>query len=409
MNESAQPKRRIAIACGGTGGHLFPGLAVAGQLVQRGCDLTLMISPKEVDQQSAQAAPGLEFFTVPAIGLVAGHRLAFLRGCVRSYAACRRLFQQHPPCATLAMGGFTSAPPVLAAKRIGARTFLHESNTIPGRANHWLSWLVDISFVGFPCAAQGLQHHKTTVTGTPVRPEFQPRDAAACRSELGLDPARPVVLVMGGSQGAQGINERLLECLPSLARLAPEWQWIHLTGQAGLDKVREGYAATPLRALVLPFLARMELAMGAATLAISRAGASSLAELAAMRLPPILIPYPAATDDHQTCNARSFAASGAAILFEQSRPAEALARCVGDLMRDVAGREKMQTALGQWHHPRAAEQIAEVMLRAVDQHEARVDRRAKGSDPSSPPERNATRRAGLPPGKPVLSRPRTCP
>ncbi|MCX6927634.1 MAG: glycosyltransferase, partial [Verrucomicrobia bacterium] len=139
MTPSLQPSIRVAIACGGTGGHLYPGLAVAEQLVQRGCAATLLISPKEVDQQAVQGVSGMDVVALPAVGLKRGGEISFVRGFVKSYRAAARLFKAHPPQVALAMGGFTSAPPVLAARRSGARTFLHESNTIPGRANQWLS------------------------------------------------------------------------------------------------------------------------------------------------------------------------------------------------------------------------------------------------------------------------------
>src|SRR5215468_9980863 len=206
----------IAIACGGTGGHLFPGLSVAEKLLQRDCVVTLLISPKEVDQEGVKMASGMEIVTLPAIGLQRGGELAFLRGFKKSYGAARRFFKANRPDAVLAMGGFTSAPPILAGKRLGAQTFLHESNTIPGRANRWLSWVVNRAFVGFPSTATLLHNRNVTVTGTPVRPQFQPGDAEACRAALGFDPARPLVLVMGGSQGASGINELVVLALPLL-------------------------------------------------------------------------------------------------------------------------------------------------------------------------------------------------
>ena len=363
MNE---PSTSVAIACGGTGGHLFPGLAVAEQLVQRDCAVTLLISAKEVDQQAVKMAAGMEIVTLPGVGLQRGGELAFLRGFSQSYRAAKKHFETHPPQAALAMGGFTSAPPILAAKAFGAQTYLHESNTIPGRANRWLSRVVNRAFVGFPSATDRLKNPKVTVTGTPVRPPFQPSrqgGTGLCRAALGLEPARPVLLVMGGSQGACGINELVLQSLPLLAKLAPELQWFHLTGPSQAERVRQAYAALKLKAVVHPFFAQMELALGAASAAISRAGASSLAELAAMRLPAVLVPYPAATDNHQFENARAYQQTGAARLLEEKNASpEALAHLLLALVESSAVRERMQGALAHWHAPGAAQDIADAIL-----------------------------------------------
>lgn len=183
---------------------------------------------------------------------------------------------------------------------------------------------------------------------------------------MGLDSARPVLLVMGGSQGASGINELVLRTLPLLGAQGPEWQWFHLTGPADAQRVAQAYAALELKAVVRPFFAEMDMVLGAATVAISRAGASSLAELAAMRVPAVLVPYPAATDNHQFHNARAFEATGAACLLEQkSATPETLLQLLVELIERPAVCEKMRSALGQWHAPHAAEQIAEAMLSAV--------------------------------------------
>jgi len=366
MTPSDQPPVRVAIACGGTGGHLFPGLAVADHLVRRGCAVTLVISPKEVDQRAVESVSGLEVVTLPAVGLTRGGEFAFVRGFIQSYRAAAKRFRSSPPQAALAMGGFTSAPPILAARRAGARTFLHESNTIPGRANRWLSRVVHCAFVGFPAAAGRLRHRSVTVTGTPVRSGFQVREAGVCRARLGLDPARPVLLVMGGSQGASGINDLVLGSLPLLAGRAPDWQWFHIAGSGDTEKVTRAYAALGLKAVAHPFFDRMELALGAATAAVCRAGASSLAELAALRVPAVLIPYPAATDNHQFHNARAFEATGAARLLEQKTATpEMLVQLLSDLVEKPAVHAKMQDALAQWHAPNAAEQIVEAMLAVV--------------------------------------------
>jgi UDP-N-acetylglucosamine--N-acetylmuramyl-(pentapeptide) pyrophosphoryl-undecaprenol N-acetylglucosamine transferase len=356
----------IAIACGGTGGHLFPGLSVAEKLLERDCAVTLLISPKEVDQEAVRSASGMEIVTLPAIGLQRGGEVAFLRGFKKSYGAAKRLFKTSRPDAVLAMGGFTSAPPILAGKRLGARTFLHESNTIPGRANRWLSWVVNRAFVGFHSAAGRLNNRKVTITGTPVRASFKPRDAGSCKAELGFDPQRPLVVVMGGSQGASGINDLVIRSLPTLAKLAPNVQWFHLAGPRDSQKVRQAYERLKVKAVVYSFFCGMEVALGAASAAISRAGASSLAELAAMRVPSVLVPYPVATDDHQLHNARAFAETGAArILEQQGATAEAMAEQIVDILNCPTTRQKMQSALAQWQAPRAAEEIANTMLEAV--------------------------------------------
>jgi UDP-N-acetylglucosamine--N-acetylmuramyl-(pentapeptide) pyrophosphoryl-undecaprenol N-acetylglucosamine transferase len=354
----------VAIACGGTGGHLFPGLAVAEELKKRGCQIALLISPKDVDQQAVKSAQGFEIFTLPAVGLQNRNYFSFAKSFWNSFRASRKIFKQRQPDAVLAMGGFTSAPPILAARKFRAKTFLHESNTIPGRANRFLARFVDEAFVGFPEAAARLKACKVSVTGTPVRPQFHPRDAAACRTALGLEPNCPTILVMGGSQGASGLNEMILSALPLIA--GKNWQWLHLTGANDFEKVKQTYAARAIKSVVKPFLAEMDLALGAATISVSRSGASSLAEIAAMRLPSLLVPYPTAADNHQFFNATAFEKTGAAKLLEQKNSTpEKVARILVELIENETMRSKIQSALAQWHAPKAAEHIAENILNAI--------------------------------------------
>jgi UDP-N-acetylglucosamine--N-acetylmuramyl-(pentapeptide) pyrophosphoryl-undecaprenol N-acetylglucosamine transferase len=298
--------------------------------------------------------------------LTRGKVLAFARGFAQSYRAAKKLFKMEQPEAVLAMGGFTSAPPVLAGRSAGAPTFLHESNTIPGRANRWLSWTVSEAFVGFSESALRLHTKNVKVTGTPVRPQFQAADAGTCREALGLDPKRPVLLVTGGSQGASGLNDLVLATLPFLARLAPDWQLFFLTGPNDAGKVERICAENKMRAVVRSFFGEMHLALGAASVAISRAGASSLAELAAMRVPAILVPYPAATDNHQFYNARAFEKTGAAVLMAQRTAApELVAQKVVELAENTPARERMCASLAGWHAPQAAERIAESIMQAI--------------------------------------------
>ena len=280
------------------------------------------------------------------------------------------------------MGGFTSAPPALAARSAGAKTFLHESNTIPGRANRFLSGFVDAAFVGFPEAAGRLKGNNTTITGTPVRPQFSfaedPAEAllkaASSRVALGLEPDRPTVLVVGGSQGASGLNEMILSVLPLVA--ARNWQWLHLTGGNDFEKVKSAYVAQGIKAVVKPFLAEMDWALGAATACVSRSGASSLAEIAAMRLPSLLVPFPAAADNHQFFNAAAFEKNGAAIVLEQKNSTpEKVAAILTGLVENQEARSQTQAALAQWHAPKAAEQIAENILQALARQREKVKSR----------------------------------
>lgn len=363
MTKPRDTQTNIAIACGGTGGHFFPGVAIAGQLAVRGCHVTLIISPKEVDQQAASAVRGMEVLTLPSVALSGGNLIGFARGFWKSYRGALRHFASRSPRAVLAMGGFTSAPPVLAGRRLGAAAFLHESNSYPGRANRWLAHFAQEVFVGFPCAKTRLLNQHVTVTGTPVRAEFEPHDACGCRVALGLDADLPLLLIMGGSQGATAVNQLVIGALPMLHAAAPELQFLHLSGQSDLAKVRQAYRDAGLRAIVRPFLTEMESALGAASVAVSRAGASSLAELAAMRVPAVLIPYPSAADNHQALNAREFERTGAARVLEQATAThQELVVTILELLRNSPARTSVQSALAQWHHPDAAGRIAERIL-----------------------------------------------
>jgi len=387
--QSAPTVPLVAIACGGTGGHLFPGLAVAEVLARNGCAISLLISPKEVDQQAVRSAAGMEVLTLPAVGLIDGQIGNFVRGLWQSYRAVKQRFKERPPQAVLAMGGFTSAPPILAGSGVGAVTFFHEANSIPGRANRWLAPFVDAAFIGFPGAARRLHCNRVKTTGTPVRRQFRSMDPGACRVRLGLDTGRPVLLVMGGSQGASAVNQLISESLALLAAQSPELQFLHLTGARDLKKVCDAYAAHNLKAVVRPFLAEMELALGAATVAISRAGASSLAELAAMRVPVVLIPYPSAADNHQFYNAWAFVESGAARMLEQEKATpEMLAEMIRGLLEKPELRDGMMEALAKWHQSDAAGQIAAQILEAMARNGVRFPVPTPSEQPGTDPLRS---------------------
>jgi UDP-N-acetylglucosamine--N-acetylmuramyl-(pentapeptide) pyrophosphoryl-undecaprenol N-acetylglucosamine transferase len=360
-------KPHIVIACGGTGGHLFPGLAVAQQFVRRNCEVTLIVSEKEIDQQALQNVWGMEIVKLPAVGLTGKNYPKFFFTFIKSFFAAKKLFKAKPPQAVIGMGGFTSAPPALAGILSKVPTFLHESNAVPGRANRWLSHLANRVFVGFSHAVSQFTGCDVVDIGMPVRAQFTPRDPGASRTTLGLDPALPTLLIMGGSQGAKAINDLVLGSLPQLMKLLPEFQYLHLTGTQDEDRVRQIYERfAPGKFCVKPFLPEMQLALSAATVAISRAGASSLAEIAALRVPTILIPYPAATDNHQHVNAQEYLRTGAARVLEQAEATpELLAQLVVTLAKNATVRQSLLVAVACWHRPRAAEAMAEQVLAEV--------------------------------------------
>ncbi len=382
----APPSSRpcVAIACGGTGGHLFPGLAVGEELIARGLDVLFLVSPKEVDRQIVRGLPTEQVATLPAVGLDGRGWGRFLRAFLASRRQVRRLFRERPPGAVLAMGGFTSTPPVLVGHRVGAATFLHEGNAIPGRANRWLAHVVDAAYVYFPGAAERLWHEHIHAVGMPLREPFRgpAPDPAACRQALRLRPQDPVLLVTGGSQGAHALNELMVRTLPVLRLWEPRLQVVHLTGPADYEAVRQAHHAQGIPGLVRPFLSEMDLALGAATAVVGRAGASFLAETAAWRVPALLVPYPFAADNHQVHNARAFADSGAArlVLQDEATP-ETLVRELRALLRDAALRRSLQEALARWHTPEAAGQLAERLAAAASRRQPAL---AARSEPVAP-------------------------
>lgn len=350
----------VSIACGGTGGHLFPGVAVGRALVRRGVQVSLLISPKEVDREAVRGVQGMTVEVLPAVGLQGRNHLAFGWAFLRSFAAARRLFRREPPATVLAMGGFTSAPPILAGRGCGAATALHESNAIPGRANRWLARWVDAAFVGFSETADRWPRRGAEVTGTPVREELGRCTAAESRVALGLDPARPVLSILGGSQGATGLNEAVRQALPGLLRQHPGLQFIHLAGPRDVEGMRQAYAAVGASARVEAFSSRMDQVLGATTVAVARSGASTLAEFAAVGVPSVLVPFPAAVDDHQRLNADVFVRAGAARMLAQGEArAGVLDGLLAGLLRSPGELAEMGRAAVRLHRPESAERIAE--------------------------------------------------
>lgn len=356
------------IACGGTGGHLFPGLAVAEVLRERGHKVLLFVSEKEVDTLALKDHPEFPFERLPSVGLPSPFSpaiLGFARRFNDSLSRCRAIYRQFRPQVVLGMGGFTSTAPVLAGKMRGVPTFIHESNAVPGKANRITARAVRAVLLGFKECAPFFPRVRTEVTGTPIRNELQRVDRATARQSLKLDPDLPTILVMGGSQGASGINQAMIKALPSLQ--GRSLQVIHLTGAREERMVADNYQRSGLRVFVAAFHHKMEEAYSAADFAVARSGAASLAELASFSLPAILIPFPFAADDHQTRNAEIFAKAEAAVLVKEAEISnDALARRMTELLDDPERLKKMAESAATLSSREAAVAVVE----AIERHTA---------------------------------------
>jgi UDP-N-acetylglucosamine--N-acetylmuramyl-(pentapeptide) pyrophosphoryl-undecaprenol N-acetylglucosamine transferase len=340
-------------------------LAVGEVLVERGHEVMIFISEKEVDALAIRGRTEFRFETLPSIGLpklFSPAVLGFLWRFNQSLTPCRKLFASFRPDAVLGMGGFTSTAPILAGRGCGARTYLHESNAIPGKANRLNALLVQKVLLGMPACERHFRGKPCVVTGTPIRRSLRTRiPQAEALAAFGLQPGRTTVLVMGGSQGARGINHAMRAAAAELR--GEPIQILHLTGAQEEAATREAYQACDLPAHVAAFCHTMELAYSAADLAVARSGAASLSELAAFGLPSVLIPYPHAAENHQQLNAETAVQAGAAFLLKES---DATGPALARMIRALAHNPDQTTAMRQRAETLsphdAAERVASLLI-----------------------------------------------
>jgi UDP-N-acetylglucosamine--N-acetylmuramyl-(pentapeptide) pyrophosphoryl-undecaprenol N-acetylglucosamine transferase len=260
------------------------------------------------------------------------------------------------------MGGFVSGAAVGAARLAGLPYFLHESNAIPGRATRWLSKGAEKVFLGFEECGAHLRGVKLEVTGTPVRARLGGIGKEEALKKLGLHPGRHLVAVVGGSQGARGLNEAMLRGLGALESEAQKIQILHVAGEAQVEKVKKGYASRGFHAVVMGFCDEMDAVYAAAELVVSRSGAGTLAELAVCGVPAILVPFPAAAGDHQMANAQAYSQGGAAeVIGEKHLVGTELGQRIARLLMEVTRRERMSHLAREKQSSAASEKIAEAI------------------------------------------------
>lgn len=355
-------KTTVVIAGGGTGGHIYPAVAIARALIQKNPDINIQFvgTPDGLETKIIpREGFSLHLIRVGKLNLSGGWlgKIKTLLGIPRALLQSAALLFELKPQIVLGVGGFASGPFVLMASLLGFKTTIWEPNAHPGLTNRWLSLFVRRSLVVFGDAKQLLKSKEIHQVGLPVKKEVE--DLA---KKEGHENPSFRVLIFGGSQGARAVNKVVKEALVKHAELLKDVEIVHQTGPHDIQEVRQAYEGHA-NYKALEYLHGMETYYDWSQLVVCRAGASTLAELAACRKPAILIPLPWAADNHQLKNAQSLVEQGAALVLEQKDlTPDSLIEKILELKRDPKRREQMSKNLGPFHQPRAADKIADFLL-----------------------------------------------
>lgn len=354
---------QIAVACGGTGGHAYPGVVTAEALRRRGHAVTLWLAGRDAESGVVAGwqgpvvslnARGFDAMWSPAAISVAG-------GQMRAIASALRQMRVRRPDVLLAMGSYSSVAPVVSARLLGVPVVLHEANAIPGRAIALLARLACKVGITFPSSSGHLPAGKVVETGLPLRPLADARFEGAV-----LDAQRLTLLVMGGSQGAHRLNEVVPEAILRLHAAGLPVQVVHLSGRADEAMVRAIYAGAGVPHLVYGYLSEMDKAYRIASVAVCRSGAGTCMELARSGIPAIYIPLPTARRNHQHLNALAMVQGGGGVLLPQSElTAGRLASELDGLLHDRPRLQGMQAALRRMPIGDGAERLADLVVACV--------------------------------------------
>lgn len=355
---------RLVITGGGTGGHLFPGIAVADEVLSRfpGSEVLFIGTGREIDQRALAAKPYRQA-TLTGSGLKGiswkGRLLSLLRLPV-GFCQAWRLLARFQPQLVLGVGGYVTGPVLLAARLRGITTAIHEQNSVPGLANRLLGRVVHLVFLTMPGSERYFPVAKACLVGNPLRPELlaAAEPVSAGEDGAGDQPGVRRLLVLGGSQGAHRLNQLLPR---ALARLAAEGIRLTVTHQSGgrdVAEVAQAYRQAGIEARVEAFIGDMAAVYRQSELVVSRAGATTLAELTLFGKPALLVPYPYAADDHQRRNAEIMVEHGAAVLkLEAELDEQGLAAELKELLHDHRRRREMAARSRELARPGAAGEI----------------------------------------------------
>lgn len=361
---AVSPDWHIVLAGGGTGGHLFPGLAVAERLLQRVPEARFtFIGTGKPSEEVAVVGRGFRYASLPTAPTpqTIWRLPSFAYRNAVGYRAAAQFLRREGVNLVVALGGYGAAAVGLAAARATVPLVVLEQNVVPGRANWWLGrWAVAVCGAFSESRDKFSRPAQFRWTGNPVRREIA--EVPRRRGKTGV----ATLAVLGGSQGARSVNRAMVELLPKLAEFAGRWEIVHQTGTADWYGVWKAYQQTPIRATVRPFLDKIGAVYRAADLVVSRAGGTTLAELACVGVPAVLVPYPYAAKDHQMQNARVYERRGGARVVGESIGgiglAERIGEVLGPLMGDCEARQKMSAAMVGMGRPDAADRVCDAIL-----------------------------------------------
>jgi UDP-N-acetylglucosamine--N-acetylmuramyl-(pentapeptide) pyrophosphoryl-undecaprenol N-acetylglucosamine transferase len=358
---------RVIIAGGGTGGHLFPGIAIANELTRRFGELKVVfvVGKKRMEEEIITRA-GYGARSIDIEGMLGKGALGAMKAISKIVVSSFQslgILRDVRPHLVVGVGGYSSGPLCLVAWILGIPIAIHEQNSYPGLTNKLLSAFAKRIFISFEESSRYFKRKKIVLTGNPVRD-----DLLGSRMKARRENGRFVILVVGGSQGARAINRAFIDALKELKGGGLFPLAIHQTGAMDLEAVRDEYRAHGIEGEVTPFIEDMAKAYGMADLVICRAGATTIAELTALGKPSILIPFPYATHDHQVMNAHSLSSAGGAdMILEKDLTGGALAERIKRYMQQTDELERMSSLASKAGRPRAAEHIVDQLIELMHQ------------------------------------------
>lgn len=368
-------KIRLLLTGGGTGGHLFPAVATAQEFQKQlpGTEVLFVGTKRKVDTKSL-AAYGFSSESIVCHGLKGKNPWQLLKAIVVlpvSYFQAQKIIRKFQPDIILGVGGYVTGPVVAAGKNLGVPVVIHEQNSVPGLANRKLGSIANRVCLSLPGSGEEFPEKKRVYTGNPVRQNIL--ELAEKETAAGDQQGLRTLLILGGSQGAEAVNKLVVDTLCSLSdsQLA-EINVIHQTGERMQPEVEEAYRKRGVKATVAAFFTKMDEVYGQADLLISRAGATTLSEMAVLGKPAILIPYPYAADNHQEKNGHYYVSGGGAIQYRQKNlTPEKLGETLLQLIKSDAKLSKMGAAMKRLAFPDAAERIVACCLEQIEKRKLR--------------------------------------